>query len=206
MRIQSDKVLLTDEEFEKLSTLTHFIAMRYANWSGIEYDDLKSSLWVKTLELLKNGDEGDIEMNWIAKCCYNLAKDICRKAKKYVENVDVNTDALTEDEQIYDPWLLEDDSLFMDSLNVRDIMDMFPKNSRERNYLVYLTLYIGIPVEEHRERQLTYDKVYGRYPEDMRREKAIAMALGFSDDTSSGYRRAKYAVRDRLAEEYNIRV
>ena len=42
MTIDGNKVILTDKEFDQISTMLHFIAIRYNNWSGVEYDDLKS--------------------------------------------------------------------------------------------------------------------------------------------------------------------
>lgn len=199
-------VRLTDEEFSTVDTMLHFIARKYDTWSGVEYDDLKSELWAKTLVILKK--EKRIETRWIAKCCYNLSLDICRSAKKYVTRYDVDSDLVdmvTESPEMSVPRQdAEEDETVIGRMAVEELVKRFPRNSRERNYLIYLTLYMGIPISDHKERNLTFEKVYGDMPKGCRRDLAVARALGFSDDTSSGYRKAKYAVREALADEYGI--
>ena len=206
MTIDGDKVTLTHQEFEQISTMLHFIAIRYNNWSGVEYDDLKSELWLRSLEIIRKSKK--IELNWIAKCCYNLCKDICRRAKKNWDKCDTDSESAVLDNPKFDandPNIITDER-YMENIVVQEIVDSFPKNSREQNYLIYLTLYLGLPLKEHTDKGLTYNKVYGNLPNNYRRELAIAHALGFSDDTSSGYRRAKYAVRSKLAEMYGVAI
>lgn len=204
MTIEDDgRVILDDSEYKKLSEMLHYIAIRFTNWSGLEYDDIKSELWIKTLDTLK--DMKKIEPSWIAKCCFNVSHDLCRKAKRKWDKIDTNSDYLDSDIPGSPQELSKsDDENFLDNINIQELVDRFPRNSRERNYLVYLSLYLGIPLREHEEKHLTYEKVYGGFPADYRRELVIAKALGFSDDTSTGYRKAKYEVRQTLSKIYDI--
>ena len=204
MVIENDRVILDDDEFSEIDRMLHYIAIRYNNWSGLEYDDIKSELWVKALKVIK--DVNHINLRLIAKCCYNASYDLCRKAKRKWEVVDTNSELIYADGFSPDNKFEDDDDLYLDNIIVQEVVDSFPKNSRERNYLIYLALYLNIPLRDHQEKNLTYEKVYGKYPRTYRRELLIAKALGFSDDTSTGYRKAKYEVRDRLAEMYKITV
>ena len=204
MVIENDRVILDDNEFSELDKMLHYIAIRYNNWSGLEYDDIKSELWVKALNVIK--DVNHINLRLIAKCCYNASYDLCRKAKRKWEVVDTNSELIYTDGFASDNKFEDDDDLYLDNIIVQEVVDSFPKNSRERNYLIYLALYLNIPLRDHQEKNLTFSKVYGKYPRTYRRELLIAKALGFSDDTSSGYRKAKYEVRNRLAEMYKIAV
>ena len=204
MVIENDKVILDNDEYSKIDELLYYIAMRYNNWSGLEYDDIKSELWVKTLNIIK--DVNHVNLNLIAKCCYNTCHDLCRKAKRKWEVVDTNSELVYMDGFSLLPNDKFDDNeeLYLDNIVVQEVVDSFPKNSRERNYLIYLALYLEIPLRDHKEKNLTFDKVYGKYPRTYRRELLIAKALGFSDDTSTGYRKAKYEVRNKLAEMYKM--
>ena len=202
MVIEDDRVILDDSEYSEIDNMLHFIAYRYNNWSGLEYEDIKSELWVKTLRVIR--DVGHINMKLIAKCCYNASYDLCRKAKRKWEVVDTNSELVYSDVFESKNRCEDDEDLYLDNIIVQEVVDLFPKNSRERNYLIYLALYLNIPLRDHQEKNLTYDKVYGHLPPKYRRELAIAHALGFSDDTSTGYRKAKYEVRSRLAEMYEI--
>ena len=206
MVIENDKVILDDNEYSEIDDMLHYIAIRYNNWSGLEYDDIKSELWVKTLNVIK--DSNDINLRFIAKCCYNASYDLCRKAKRKWEVVDTNSELVYTDgySSLGINKFEDDDDLYLDNIVVQEVVDSFPRNSRERNYLIYLALYLNIPLRDHEEKNLTYEKVYGKYPKTYRQELLIAKALGFSDDTSTGYRKAKYEVRSRLAEMYKIAV
>ena len=201
MVIENDRIILSPKEYSEIDNMLHYIAMRYNNWSGLEYDDIKSELWVKTLHVIK--DVGHINLRLIAKCCYNASYDLCRKAKRKWEVVDTNSELVyTDGYSSLSNNIEDDEELYLDNIIVQELVDSFPKNSRERNYLIYLALYLEIPLRDHEEKNLTFEKVYGKYPRNYRREFLIAKALGFSDDTSSGYRKAKYEVRNRLAEMY----
>ena len=205
MVIENDRVILDDDEYKDIDKMLHYIALRYNNWSGLEYDDIKSELWVKTLHVIK--DVKYINLRLIAKCCYNASYDLCRKAKRKWEVVDTNSELVyTDGLSSANNKIEDDDEIYLDNIIVQELVDSFPKNSRERNYLIYLALYLNIPLRDHKEKNLTFEKVYGKYPRNYRRELLIAKALGFSDDTSSGYRKAKYEVRNRLAEMYEIAV
>ena len=204
MVIENDKVILDNKEYSEIDKMLHYIAIRYNNWSGLEYDDIKSELWVKTLNVIK--DINYINLRLIAKCCYNTGYDLCRKAKRKWEVVDTNSELVYADGFSTENKFEDDDELYLDNIIVQEVVDSFPKNSRERNYLIYLALYLGIPLRDHEERNLTFERTYGKYPKNYRRELLIAKALGFSDDTSTGYRKAKYEVRHRLAEMYKISV
>ena len=202
MTVVDDRVFLEEDEYKQLSNMLHYIAMRFTNWSGLEYDDIKSELWIKTLITLK--DLKRIEPGWIAKCCFNVSHDLCRKAKRKWDRIDTNSDFIEEDSLGVFQELSKSDEDFLDNINIQELVDRFPRNSRERNYLVYLALYLGIPLRDHEEKHLTYEKVYGGFPTNLRRELVIARALGFSDDTSTGYRKAKYQVRQELSKLYDI--
>ena len=204
MIIKNDCVTLDSREFKEIDNMLHYIAIRYNNWSGLEYDDIKSELWVKTLKVIK--DVGHINLKLIAKCCYNASYDLCRKAKRKWEVVDTNSELVYADGFLLNSKVEDDDDLYLDNIVVQEVVDSFPKNSREKNYLIYLALYLGIPLRDHEEKNLTFEKVYGKYPKNYRRELLIAKALGFSDDTSSGYRKAKYEVRNRLAKMYKVTI
>ena len=202
MVIENDRIILEPREYSEIDNMLHYIAMRYNNWSGLEYDDIKSELWVKTLNVIR--DLNDINLRFIAKCCYNASYDLCRKAKRKWEVVDTNSELVYNDGLPAGKKFEDDEDLYLDNIIVQEVVDSFPKNSRERNYLIYLTLYLEIPLRDHKEKNLTFEKVYGKYPKNYRRELLIAKALGFSDDTSSGYRKAKYKVRNRLADMYKV--
>ena len=185
MVIENDRVILDDDEYKDIDKMLHYIALRYNNWSGLEYDDIKSELWVKTLHVIK--DVKYINLRLIAKCCYNASYDLCRKAKRKWEVVDTNSELVyTDGLSSANNKIEDDDEIYLDNIIVQELVDSFPKNSRERNYLIYLALYLNIPLRDHKEKNLTFEKVYGKYPRNYRRELLIAKALGFSDDTSSG--------------------
>lgn len=193
----SSEVEISEDEYKKLSNILHFIALKYKDWSGVEYDDLYLELWIKTIEIISY--MGRVDYKYISKCCYNRSLDICRRAKNNLARCYTNTEYLeSSDEVDYIRYSEED---FIGNVVVQDIANLFPKNSPEHNYVVYLALYINSEIDEHIEKNLTYDKVFSKFSGD-RRELALAKALGYANDTSVGYRNAKYAVREKLKELY----
>lgn len=192
MEVGTDgRVELEGDELSRLDEMIHFIALRFTGWSGLEYGEVRSELWLKALKVLaKHG----MNLPVVARSCYNRAKDLGMEAKRRRER------SVSESElgsEMVEPYVEEEP---LENLFVQELVDSFPKGSPESNYLVYLTLCLGIHVREHDERGLTYQKVFGGYPEGWRRDMKVAKALGFTDDTSSGFRRAKYGVRERLRE------
>ena len=81
MTIEEDDLIQLDkDEYDKLKIIIAGISKKYTDWSGLEYDDLYSTLWIKSLEVIKKTKR--FTPNLIAVSCFHKAYDLCRSAKR----------------------------------------------------------------------------------------------------------------------------
>ena len=183
----NNTVIFSDEEFSMLQKMLKGISSRYHGWSNLHKEDIEMELWIKALEVIKRTERMD--MNLLARCAFNKALDMCRSAKTTVANVSIYDidymDKKIEEEANYTRQTTDDMSYLV---NI-EILNLFEQGTKEYEYVYTLIDYLGLVGNESKH-------VY----EDCRMEKAVAIRLGYSDDTSQGYRKLKNRVRTTVRD------
>lgn len=189
--------------------MLYWIAKKYHNWAGIDSEDMEADLWIKTLQLLKNSQSETIEYNLIAKCCYNHAKDILRKAKKLKEKQcsadEESLIGLSENLDEIDTYYygevnagsrnLAKNNLSNASVMVTEMLKLFEDDQKAYNLVRLVALYYHVDIPINRNEGWTFESKFGTHDTY---ENEIAKALGYANSMSSGYRVVRQRVRDKL--------
>lgn len=130
-----------DEQMLKIKEIIEGVARKYSAQSNyIEYDDLHQELWIVALKLIRDcGGVQNTNPKLVARSCFNKAVDYYRfHRRRYdskAEYLEESGDSLTE--KLSSPRMVAEKGLNVDGvLTVSEIIDLFPKDSRERKYVV----------------------------------------------------------------------
>lgn len=130
-------------EMDRYTKIVKGVARKYAVENfGVEREDLEQDLWLKVCELTKGGTEFPDE-GLVAKCLWNVAVDRYRYHRRrrdskaeYLEGTEDDSDATSKKaEEIR----LNSGRCFqspMDAILIKEVIDLFPKHSKERKYVV----------------------------------------------------------------------
>lgn len=200
-------VHITSEEYEHLKSMVCGIARKYTGYAYIEYDDLEQELWIKALGLIAY--HGNVNLKLIASSLYNNAIDLVRKRKRKHDNekhLDSNTFNFLDDNESNAKvnYLVSQNDLSDYSTSVvSELVELFDEGSKARAYVTMVAEFTGaLSGEDY------LDSVKEKFT-DFRPEKEFAIALGFKDDTSTGYRSLRQNVREvvkwYLEDAYKIK-
>lgn len=200
-----DVMELTPEQFKRLTKIINGIAAKRNGWLQIPKEEVIGELWLKSYEVI--GRCNSFIPSVIARSLWNRLNDICRIGKRRKEKVILSSEWLekieTEDEVDGQTLSIEDDNT--SKLYILEMMNLFPDDSDEKKYLKALMFQIGL------DEYLTKDDIdYMREFEDrliaeneklrQRKETKIAKFLGFTTESSTGYRLIKEKVKQILIE------
>lgn len=206
--------------------MVYWIARRRAG-KFLDFDDLKNELWYKALKVLEK--TGDYNLDYVAVSCYNYATDLYRKAERKLSRFvssDVKDylysrdgffdfyDGSFDENDIPTPtstnrfnkeahlmnmgskFLSENNEDYSSSVIINDILKLFSRDSKEYMFVRLLALYFDIPLSDNERDGWRFEDFFSRD----RYENSMAKALGFANDTSSGYRSLRARVRNTLTE------
>lgn len=129
-----------DYKMNKITEIIDGVSRKYAvREFGVDREDLRQDLWVATLELIdKCGGIDNTDIPLIAKNCWNKAVDKYRYNRRrmdskalYDEAVDGEKESATET-KIHKSKFQSG----MDAVLIKEAIDLFPKGSRERKYVI----------------------------------------------------------------------
>lgn len=206
IKLIDGKIEFEGDEFDQLQNMLYWISRKYNGWSRLESEDLESELWIKAINIIK--DTGEINMNLIAMSCYHYAIDICRKYKRQAKffPTDGFMEVGDDSSQTPIPFSLNiinkssrdlarnNNQRYGSSLLIQDMLDLFDPESKEYKFIRLAALYHDIEIPENVEDGWRFEDIFTRD----RYEYSMAKALGFADDTSTGYRNLRGRVRDAL--------
>ena len=133
---------------EKFGKIVKGVARKYhSKW--VNGEDLEQELWIKVLEMIGDSDGEDLDANLVAKACFRRAVDYYRYCRRRYEancSYDAWTDAGDELGQEVDySKLLKTHNLVKDTelVTVREVLELFPEDSKERLYIEMKLFYYG---------------------------------------------------------------
>lgn len=211
-----------ENELKELRHMIYWIAKRHKNWKGISYRDLENDLWCKAIKIIKK--IGEINYNLIATSLYRYSIDIYRKiqAKSAIPFSNMDDQPLNQDSHEFEDYdydsafpevhkhraleikffeqeakkLAENNTDYSPAIVVKDMLKLFIPKSKEYMFIRLAALYFDIDISENRYDGWRFEDFFTRD----RFEYSIAVALGFSNDTSSGYRALRQRIKNTLDE------
>lgn len=139
-------------------------------------EDLSQELWIKILEK-ENSIGYCLDLNLIAKICYDAVVDIQRydmiRNCLYLEEITESLHSLYPSDNV-------------NKILLNDLINVFPKNSKERYFLEYeytASRYYDFLIEGN-------GKTKGGFT-----ESDLAVKLGYSGTSSGGFKRFKTKMR-----------
>lgn len=185
---------ITKEEYDKLNSMICGISRKYTGYAYMEYDDLEQELWIKALEIIAY--HGEVNYRLIAKSLYNRAIDLVRKKRHKQLNehhLNVNMLEVIDDDPAHGKvnYLnTKTDMCDYSTSVVNEVIELFDEGTKDRQYVTMVAEFNGaLSGEDY------LDEVKEKFS-DFRPEKEYALALGFKDDTSTGYRSLRHKVRE----------
>lgn len=184
----------TKERFNTTNDIILGIARRSAyKFKTKTVDELSQELWVTVLEKERKVDH-DLDFDLIAKICYDKVVDLQRyESRRNCISIEELMVKEEEDEKLLKPTTsrVKLYSKFEDPDNItktllKDLINIFPKDSKERTFLEYWSSSVGF---------MDYDvdgngKFNGGYT-----ESDLAHKLGYSGTSSGGYKKFRSKMR-----------
>lgn len=180
---------LTKDQVKEINSIIRGIAYKKEyTYPTISREDVEMELWINTLELINK--TGSVDYPLIATMCYRRIVDMIRKeanrshfsyesifeTKDNSEESSINYSNRFDDE--YSDLILE------------DILSMFDESSKEYKF-------VEIMIEFSRAKETNKFNVNAKF-----NETTVAKLLGFSNSSSSGYKRVRGNVRWVIREKY----
>lgn len=199
----TNKVVLTNEQFEEIERVVSGISRRKA-WGVFTYEDLHQDLWLDVMELIEKVGEVP-SLNLVARVCYNKVTDKIRYNRRRSDSqllgdgTESNFEKGSTNESAEDFMVsrgLGGSSVTMSNLVVQEMMELFDEGTKERLYIYQMAVFHNAldPEEDTSEE---FDTLFSN---DKRFDNEIAINMGYSGSHSSGYKRVRWAVRERILE------
>lgn len=178
---------------EQFQQIIEGVARKYKSiW--VDRADLEQELWVTVLEKIEEfGGAENLDAPFIAKCCYNRAVDYYRYNRRradskarLIEEMESDDDNSSEAELMHSNF---DNG--MDRVVIKEVVDLFPLQSRERKYVVTKLYMFGLISEADR----LPDKL--EMPEDDT-ESGVLKLLGYKSRYPQSWGKMKYQIRDTI--------
>ena len=132
---------LNEDKMETFTRIVKGVAKKYSIENfGVEREDLEQDLWIKVLELINScGGIENTDPRLVAKSCWNTAVDKYRYHRRrrdskaeYLEGTEDDSDLAITSNNIQNSKCRN----CMDEILIQEAIDLFPKGSRERKYVV----------------------------------------------------------------------
>lgn len=191
---------MNEERFNKLNSLINGIAKRsaYKMYSRSE-EDLVQDLWVKVLDAEKRkGKELDLDL--VARICYDYIKDMIdydQRRNHYTTDLSGTGD---EDSEFSDTDFLglkHDNGNYVSDIMIKDLYDRFPEGSKERIFLDFWGNESGAMPNSHVNPKSNRSN-------DGYSEQSLAKMLGYSGQSSGGYRKFKNKMKDIISSYFGL--
>lgn len=143
-----------ESKMDQFERIIKGVARKYAS-IYVDREDLEQELWLTTLKLIESkGGEEFTDARLVAKSCYNRAVDFYRYERRRRDS----TRKMLEDYEMYDEESGEAaDSSFLSAFScfdsgydivvIKEVIDLFPLESKERKYIV-TKLYMYGEIDE----------------------------------------------------------
>lgn len=185
----------------ELERIIEGVARKYAVQNyGVDQEDLEQELWIVAVEkfLNKVDDPSEINFRLFARCCWNRAVDIYRYSRRRHDSKSAYEEGSKSSDDS-DPTKSTDDvdyqqssprrfSKANDVAFIKEAIDLFPKGSRERKYVV-TKLYMYGEVDE-----TMVDPSELELPEGDTEVDVVHM-LGYKSHDPASWRKKKNQIR-----------
>lgn len=189
---------ISESKMDEFTRIVKGVARKYAiDNFGIERDDLEQDLWVKVFEVINanGGIESEaVNGKLIAKCCWNEAVDKYRYHRRRRDSKAEFTEGSGEDS---DSAVSINSSLFhskfktgYDEMVIKEVIDLFPRGSKERKYVVTKLYMYGEIDETDVDDEL-------EMPVDDREESVIKL-LGYKSKYPASWGAIKGEMRNKI--------
>lgn len=187
-------------DMDRYTKIVRGVARKYAVENfGVEREDLEQDLWLKVCELTNGGTTFPSE-KLVAKCLWNVAVDKYRYHRRrrdskaeYIEGTEDDSDSVSNKaEEIR----LNSGKCFkspMDAIIINETIDLFPKGSRERQYVI-TKLYMNGEIDPETYYGNSEDLVL---PEDDS-EGAVMKAIGYQSTRPGSWISRKNKIRETI--------
>ena len=187
-----------ENRLDQFRNIVEGVARKYAS-TYVDREDLEQELWIVVLELVQaKGGEENVDPRLVAKSCFNKAVDFYRYSRRRHDSKARLIDETESDDDSFSSRGSDQNGIYVakgrtgyDEVILKEVIDLFPPESRERKYVV-TKLYMygeidstsGLP-----------DKL--EYPEDDS-EEAIIRLLGFKSRYPASWGKMKYSIRETI--------
>lgn len=191
---------MNNERFNELNSLIKGIAKRsaYKMYSRSE-EDLVQDLWVKVLDTEKRKGE-ELDLDLVARICYDYIKDMIDYDQRR-NHLTTDLSGSDEDDEYADTDFLglkRDNGNYVSDIMLKDLYNRFPEGSKERIFLDFWGNASGA---------MPNNRVVPKSnrSNDGYSEKALAKMLGYSGQSSGGYRKFRNKMKDLIADYFGLK-
>lgn len=190
-----------EARMDQFRKIVEGVSRKYAS-KYCDREDLEQELWVVVLELIQaHGGEQNVDPRLVAKSCYNKAVDFYRYHRRRKDST-VRIIEDSESDDAASSWhgeQVESSNGFMiakgrtgqDEVILKELIDLFPPESRERKYVV-TKLYMNGEIDHTTGLP---DKL--ELPTDDTEESIIKLC-GFKSRYPASWGKMKYGIRERI--------
>lgn len=191
---------MNNERFNELNSLIKGIAKRsaYKMYSRSE-EDLVQDLWVKVLDTEKRKGE-ELDLNLVARICYDYIKDMIDYDQRR-NHMSADLSGSDEDDEYADTDFLglkRDNGNYVSDIMLKDLYNRFPEGSKERIFLDFWGNASGAMPNSRVVPNSTRSN-------DGYSEQALAKMLGYSGQSSGGYRKFRNKMKDLIADYFGLK-
>lgn len=200
--VSQAKAEQADAKMERVKSIVEGVARKYAS-KWLERDDLEQDLWVSTLELINNcGGIENADLPLIAKSCYNKAVDLYRYHRKRYESKTQLIDETESDDEQFSSASVDQSKYSVaktptgfDEAVLREVIDLFPKGSRQRKYVIAKLYFYG-EIDEGFSGLDKDDEL--KLPETGDNESDFVQMIGFNSRYPGSWGAMKYGIRETI--------
>lgn len=181
------------DHMEQFKRIVEGVARKYKS-VYVDREDLESELWIVVLEKIREfGGADKVDPRFIARCCYNKAVDFYRYNRRRKDSNARLIEEMGEDEdsEIENKIPHANFENGYDRVVIKEIIDLFPKGSRERKYVVTKLYMFG---------EISKDD---GLPDELElpegdTESDVLKLLGYSSRYPGSWGKMKYQIRDTI--------
>lgn len=192
----------TDSYQKDLANLIKGVALKASKQLySRDYEDIEQDLWVKVLEAEKRKGH-QLDLNLVGKICWDYVKDmIDYDQRRNHYSTDFSGTGNDENTEFADTNFIgakADTGEYEPEITLKDLYSQFPEGSKER---IYLDFYGNLSGAMPNTRVV---------PETNRNndgfsENNLAKMLGFSNSSSSGYKKFRDKMKSIISDYYNLK-
>lgn len=191
----------TTEYQDKLASLIKGIAKKvsYKLYSR-DPEDIEQDLWVKVLSTMKKKGVDQLDLNLVARICYDYVKDmIDYDQRRNHISVDLSGTEDTDETSSEVINSLTDKGNHDSDIMIQDLYNQFPEGSKERIFLDFWGNESGAMPNTNVLPPSTRSN-------DGFSENALAQMLGYASASSGGYRKFRDRMKTIISNYFNTEV